>query len=482
MSVLKYKNPNWVEGSGQPKWIAVGSGGSSGGNGDTGGNGGDGGNEGGSGGSGETKKYETVNVSISADNGASITADVTVNGETKSVTSGSSVPWEVEYGTEYIIEVADVNGYAKPETLTFTAEQSIRNITLMYSYAGAFITKIRIDDAVSDPATKVTKLVDENGVEKIKENSHRYVGKLNSDGVIELKQLDDKDGTKYTDGSSADLSGLEGDVFMKLPQFYYKAEQYSDNVWDIYFAYQQKPDDSYKEWDGKDLIGVYKGSVSEGKLYSVSGKSSSIITSSEASTIASSRGTGYSLVRYEHHCIMAYLYLAMYCHTNSQLMIGVGRSDQSLPSGGTDYLSMEDTAGDGGNGDSHAINFWGLENWWGNRYELMDNISTNGNEFVTTMKDGTERTFGGYFGADSGTIGFLKTSEFLDAVARQTYSNGSLYYTDEYYADEAAGRRYVRSGYRTSSESGIFYFHESFGLSGQYGTRLAYRGEYIINE
>lgn len=56
---------------------------------------------------------------------------------------------------------------------------------------------------------------------------------------------------------------------MKLPKFYYKAEEASENIWNISFAYgNEAPDSTWKTWDGNDLIGVYESYVSDSKVYS----------------------------------------------------------------------------------------------------------------------------------------------------------------------------------------------------------------------
>jgi hypothetical protein len=64
----------------------------------------------------------------------------------------------------------------------------------------------------------ITRVVDNGGIEAIRANSHRYTGTFDSlTGVMTLKQLDDSDGTKYLDGSNANLTTLGTDVWMKLP-------------------------------------------------------------------------------------------------------------------------------------------------------------------------------------------------------------------------------------------------------------------------
>ena len=202
------------------------------------------------------------------------------------------------------------------------AAQSESNILM--EYVGVFKTTIRINQTIQDPATMITRIVDDGGIEKIRENSHRYTGTFNSaTNVMTLKQLDDNDGTKYADGSTANLTTLGTDVWMKLPQFYWKCEQYATNIWDFTVCFGAKPDDSYKEWDGKDLIGVYEAysylSASTRMLYSVSGKTStSNYSHMNFETYANNRGSGFSMVKWKHHCMMVMLFYAWYGNTNSQ--------------------------------------------------------------------------------------------------------------------------------------------------------------------
>lgn len=420
MSVLKYKNPSYVEGGSQPKWLPVGRlPGSSGGNGDTGGGGSD------------TKQYETVNVSISADNGASITADVTVNGETKSVTSGSSVPWEVEYGTEYTIEVADVEGYSKPETLAFTAEQSTRNVELVYNRIAVSI--ITINQNITDPATMVSGDVKGETIELIRANSHRYLGKYTDENTMTICQLDDNDSNYYFNGSDAYLDGSEGDVFMKLPKFWWKCweEPEASDVWKIGFAYGAAPDDTWNEWSGNELIGSVLSSNSS-KCVSIA-KSAAYSSTSNIHNFTiprtKERGFGYEVMKLKHFNIVRLLFLAYYGNTDAQNVLGNGDSP------GSSYinslaLGMKDTIPN--NEDRQAVCFWGISDvfGYGGHYEVISNVVANSSTaLIVTEDDGTERELN----VPSGYIYVYKLlfGEYGDCLPNGSEGNDiSLGYTD----------------------------------------------------
>ena len=60
----------------------------------------------------------------------------------------------------------------------------------------------------------------------------------------------------------------------------------------------------------------------------------------------------------------------------TQGIIGSGTDSYEKETGQTDSLGMEDTHAET-NGNTMSINFWGLENWWGNKYEFIDNVVVN---------------------------------------------------------------------------------------------------------
>ena len=119
----------------------------------------------------------------------------------------------------------------------------------------SLISYITIDQTATDPATMILGEINGTAIRWICSNTHRVLGKYTAEGIVSYCQLLDTDSTKYYDGTTADLTGGEGDVFVKLPTFYYKANELSTDVWQIGFA-RSKPDDTWKTWDGNDLIGA----------------------------------------------------------------------------------------------------------------------------------------------------------------------------------------------------------------------------------
>ena len=74
---------------------------------------------------------------------------------------------------------------------------------------------------------------------------------------------------------------------------------------------------------------------------------------------------------------MALLY---YCYwggesMNCQALLGSGTSTYPKQTGGTDGRAMSDTVANY-DGNIGSINFWGLENWWGDLSEWVDDLVT----------------------------------------------------------------------------------------------------------
>lgn len=437
-----------------------------------------------------TWQTEILTVKVAGDGGTptGYTAYVKDSGGTTlgSQTVTSKI-YKIPYGTSYYVQVTDVDGFVTPaNSSTYTASGSSnasRTVTMTYVYNPILLTTIRLDQTITDPATMITRTVDGGAIEAIRANSHRVLGKYTAEGTMTICQLDDTDSTKYADGSTADLTGGEGDVFMRLPQFYYKATNTSTDLWDITFAYGGKPDDTYKEWDGTDLIGVYEAYNSSSKVYSRSGViSTGSVSQANFKTYARNRGTGFSIVKWKHQNIMAFLYYAMYGHMNCQAQIGVGTDSSGKSTGQTDSLGMEDTVA-GGNGDSQSINFWGLENWWGNKYEWMDNVVVNNRVWNITEDDGTVRTVSA--GTSSGYISKVSVGEYLDVIPTAASGSATTGFCD-YYSQSSSSSRVVRRSYGSSITDGGVAYAGAAGVSSyaysNIGSRLAFRGVLVEAE
>lgn len=437
-----------------------------------------------------TWKTEILTVKVTGDGGTptGYTAYVkNSSGTTLGSQTVASKTYKIPYGTSYYVQVTDVDGFVTPaDSSTYTASGSSnasRTVTMTYVYNPVMLTTIRLDQTITDPATMITRTTDGGAIEAIRANSHRYLGKYTAEGTMTICQLDDTDSTKYADGTAADLTGAEGDVYMRLPQFYYKAVESSTDVWDITFAYGGKPDDSYKEWDGTDLIGVYEAYSSSSKVYSRSGVSSTgSVSQANFKTYARNRGTGFSIVKWKHQNIMAFLYYAMYGHMDCQEKIGAGTSSYEKSTGQTDSLGMEDTVA-GVNGDSQSINFWGLENWWGNKYEWIDNVVVNNRVWSVTEDDGTVRTVSA--GTSDGYISKVAVGECLDVIPIVASGSSTTGFCDYYYQSSSSSRVVLRSSSYSYTYGGVAFAYAHYGSSSAHsssGSRLAFRGVLVEAE
>jgi hypothetical protein len=394
----------------------------------------------------------------------------------KPVSNGKAT-FTIPNGATYEVSVSEKDGYATPASQTFTAGDGTRTISMQY--IPMKITTIRINQTITDPTSMITRIVDKGGIEAVRANSHRYTGTF-ANGVMTLKQLSDTDGTKYKDGSTATLNSAGVDVWMRLPQFYWKCTQYATDQWDFSVAYDTKPDNSYKEWDGNDLIGVYEGYAIMSQLLSRSGENVSYGSLSTFKDYARNRGEGYTLVKWKHHCMMAMLFYMQYGHTNAQNKIGPGNTTNKK-TGGTDSLGMTDTVA-GGNGSSGSINFWGLENWWGNYYEFIDNVIINERAWSITEDDGTVRAAGTGCSSNGWTTKMM-FGDYMDLIPTIANASESTGFCDYYYQAASSNRVVARSWNSNSTNGGVAAVDCQYGTTSSkssYGTRLAFRGEIKI--
>lgn len=246
----------------------------------------------------------------------------------------------------------------------------------------------------------------------IRQNTHAFVSKYVGFSGLRLKQLDDTNRKKFADGTSAvdyisNESG-EYDVFLKFgSDIYYKTEPYTPQG-----ASSTNPDyvlvtiarelpfgedaTKWQKWSKYKLIGVYEACQINNKLYSLSGKCP-VNKISQVSSIskAKARGTNFNICDYDMTRLFAFLFYGYYSSLSCQQICGYGTTNiigggyYPKRTGLTDTLAMTDTTNITGNGASNpseeqiqagygddikSVNFWGLENCWGDLTEWLYNI------------------------------------------------------------------------------------------------------------
>lgn len=178
---------------------------------------------------------------------------------------------------------------------------------------------------------------------------------------------------------------------------------------------------------------------------------------------------------------MGFLFYAYYMNTDSQSICGVGAG--RVDSGQTDYLGMTDTYSET-NGNSHSVNFWGLEGWWGGYSENIDDIeceSSSSHPIYLINEDDTKELIGNLRGTNLSYIKKINIGENLSMIPSSSGGSESTYFCDMMMKITSSSP----SMYNTSrgahdsqgSASGISYFHS---FSSGIVSRLCYRGDYII--
>lgn len=433
---------------------------------------------------------EQVTVSVKKDGVAhSVQIDIKNkdNDEVIATSTGSSLTTRIVYGVKYYVSVPDIDKYTiSAESLEYTASQQMRTINLEYTR----YDEITIDQTVTDPNSMISGDVNGTVLQWIRNNTHRYVAKKTGDEQVTICQLSDNDTTKFYDNltsSSAYIRSINHGVFVRIPRFWYKATETSTNIWKIGFSNRQQ-DSTWKEWDGNDLIGAYEGVVNGSQLLSISGEpSTGSVSQIDFKSYARTNGVGYTLVKWKHHCIVGVLYYALYGNTNCQATIGSGTNSYTKNTGLTNSLGMNDSSASA-TGNSGSINFLGLENWWGNKYEFIDNATFNHGgtdyKFYIVEDDGSSREVQAhqYTGTFYPTV--MVFGEHLDLVMKPNTTSGttSTGFCDRQYFSESPNQVVQRSYSNSSAYGGVAYLGANSSASYSYanfGSRLAFRGTII---
>lgn len=314
------------------------------------------------------------------------------------------------YPTAFVIDQRGTN--TDPATMV-SANLIVNNQNLEAAKAGTLKASTILDNSNVISASGSVGSESVNTITWLRKHSHVFVGKW--DGTdMKLRQLSDNDKTKFVDGEDATnyITGAAADnnitydVWMKLPcDIYYKGfplipdnDTVPNQDLQLIIISKEIPSDpeNWEKWDGNKLIGIYEAYVTGTTMYSLSGKiPKNNITQTNSKTYARNRGTGFKLVDLQANNIMALLFYGYYSTLHSQGVCGSGTVNSVISTyypkktGLCNNLGMTDTTTITGNGAASpaaadiqagegtgivSINFCGIENWWGDLYEWMDDL------------------------------------------------------------------------------------------------------------
>lgn len=342
---------------------------------------------------------------------------------------------------------------------------------------------------------------------------------LSDDGEI-LARFGDSD---YRD------DGSNGQVMVRYPKFYYRAE-HGPRTHGYYISPYRLSGYrvSWMHWrNGKEVdevfVGAYKASiydVSAGayllndeqvadfdadKLCSIAGAKpcsgeTQALTLPNARKLAQNRGPGWGLVDFISASMVQMLMLVELGHFNAQTKIGRGIVDVSegtgnmaMPTGQTAALGNQSGQATGNvhpvtGQAANSVSYRGLEDWWGNIWEWTDGINIRNlvpyvadHDYVSNKFDGHYKSLGITLPSENGYVADIAVSDdydwgFLPSEVGATASTGLC----DYFYQSAGDRVAMRGGnWSRGSDAGPFYWYvsNSASLRDRFrGARLLYVG------
>lgn len=336
------------------------------------------------------------------------------------------------------------------------------------------IMTVIINEADRNPATCCTYADDAIGMASGKNvpewnDFFGYKPCLFKDGTV-VDYLNPNDFTKFANGNPADItSGDAGDVMVEFPRRGVKISKSGDTVTVSMTDNPDNPDFTYyahtrgttrKEYF---YLGSYLAYKSNNIFHSLSGKSPSVnMSSGTARSYAHNRGNGYELFTFYQFTYLQVMYLLQFKNLDSQTTVGKGYVQMSSKSntGSTDTNGMIYGTTSG----TVHVKLFGIEDLWGNLYQMIDGFSIDDSFNYMTATDGFNDDRTGYVNAgkwndDSLSGHITKVAGSNEAGFALIGVSGS---TSTYYCDHGNAYRstalYVGGYHDGQLHSGMFYF------------------------
>lgn len=263
---------------------------------------------------------------------------------------------------------------------------------------------------------------------------------LNPDNVAEKE-----------DGTAADITTLGNDVMIEIGERVgYRIVKLDENRIEVSvtnranaagFCYDAFSYSGYNDCS-QIYIGKYKGFVSNGMMYSSSGRQPTVNqTLSTFRGYARARGSGYEQRWYGSVLLMQCLYLVALCNLDSQSVVGQGYTGASAArtTGGANTYGMCNQNSPNKGSATAQVQCMGLEDFWGNVHEWVEGIQTGSSRQIllynfggaTEWEDlgnmGITSNLGGYLSKVRGDkSGFVPTQ--VSGSASTKYCDGGYLY------------------------------------------------------
>ena len=259
------------------------------------------------------------------------------------------------------------------------------------------------------------------------------------------KEINPNDKTKYIDGATVPANV---DVMVEIPKTYWKFTSIT-NGYEVricnkkldngYDCYAHKVNEIEKDFI---YVGAYLGSEQESCLRSTSGKTPKTSTQLGGfRNLAKANGSGYSIFNYFTLLLLQILYLILYKNLNSQKALGMGvcNSSSNMNTGGTNTKGLIY-----GSTNSLQISFLGIEDFYGNLYQMIDGIKIK-NNILYILRDNVSFEYENKYINDqsiesfSGFVSKVFHTNILGFIGNKANASGTTYYSDYCHIGGAGG-------------------------------------------
>ncbi len=423
-------------------------------------------------------------ITITADSVDSGVSDVTATTNSSGVAVLSlscSTMWYV-YG--------DQVGSLVSELRTFDPDTSDTTYSLTLEYVERFVYTLTFDSSAfsSDPDNALTYADDASGFSAITSwgsnalIDYCYYGVFDSSGSL-IGKLNPNNLTLFLDGSSAASYITTCNVMFCIPTLYISSTSTSltiSNDHTVGTAYAHTIDDYIYEFYG---IGVYEGSVSDGKLMSVSGATPTTSTTratfrtyAAANTVDNGLALQWNFYQYQ-----VYKYIVLFAGESfdSQGTFGNGNvgGSSSTTTGmcntyGMFYGSTSST--------TTAVKCY-IENAWGSVWEFTDDCVASGYVIYAGQNSSVSDDTGSMDSlvtiGSSGYPGTISTGDSTFGIGTATGGSSSTCTFDYQYSGSSTYCLLVGGFWNNGSSAGVSGLFADASLSGSgsdVGSRLAY--------
>lgn len=323
----------------------------------------------------------------------------------------------------------------------------------------------------------------------------RCLVKKTAKGVA-ICYLDENNSELFHDGTTqAKLDGSMGQWMTDLPEFSYSCTE-GESDW-VKLHISKEPNLENKS--RRVLVGVTEAVNRNGKLWSCKyplGSTNSLTSTGNLEfqvfhNYANALGEGFDIVDYETHCKVAYMFMTKYKSKDPQGMEQFGKGSDS-------FNRVIGTTSTLGNNDGHTntqIAIFGIEDWYGCKYEFIGGINYNDYNGTYYIYDGLEpdkvptvpyRTVAYRGGSHQGFISRMEWGDHADLIPIEISGSSKYFYRDACEIGNSGWCLVYRSGYGGySDEGGLFYFRtrsDSHDNDSSKGSRIQYRGEIEVIE